>query len=247
MEWCLNEIHAKGHCNKHYHQLKRHGRIFKERERRHYGINAVCEVVWCDRNPQSRGLCKKHYRQEIAYGGIRKTRFDPNEIVLLKNHVEVVLKNGSGKEVGRALIDKENFGSIKQYHWSYDKDGYAVTCKNGKRILMHRLIMDIKSRKKDVDHINHDRLDNRKSNLRICSRSQNNMNHRVRRDSSTGVKGVTWNKFKQKWEVRIYVNKKKIYLGCHDDFNYAISLRKNAEKKYFGEYAYDPEKDVINK
>ena len=89
------------------------------------------------------------------------------------------------------------------------------------------------------DHINGKRFDNRKCNLRIATRYQNNMNMRLSRNNTSGVKGVNFDKRLQQWRSRIGFNKKTIELGYFDKFEDAVKARKEAEEKYFGEFSYD--------
>ena len=94
-----------------------------------------------------------------------------------------------------------------------------------------------------VDHIHHpktneNKYDNRKENLRIVTQSQNCMNQHIRSNNTSGVKGVSWSKEKNKWQVKITVNYKQIHIGFFDEdkFEDAVQARKDAEEKYFGEY-----------
>ena len=105
---------------------------------------------------------------------------------------------------GYSLIDDEDFDKISKYKW------YAVKNKSGKIYAkrtvggfgMHRVIL--KDRVGfEIDHINGNSLDNRKSNLRIATKSQNQANTNKRVNNSSGYKGVSWNKVAKKWHVQI--------------------------------------------
>ena len=138
-------------------------------------------------------------------------------------------------------IDIEDLEKVKKYYWHKEGDGGFTSylpMENGKQIKLHRYIMDCCDGYV-VDHINHDRFDNRKSNLRIVSTMDNLKNVPLKSNNTSGCPGVCWNKNKQKWIVRITVNKKVIYLGYYINFEDAVKVRKNAEEKYFGEYSYD--------
>lgn len=89
-----------------------------------------------------------------------------------------------------------------------------------------------------VDHINGNTHDNRKENLRACTRQENSMNQGMRSDNTSGYKGVLWYHYNgvDKWQASIQVNKKKISLGYYEKLEEAIEARKNAEERYFGEY-----------
>jgi hypothetical protein len=135
-------------------------------------------------------------------------------------------------------IDLEDFWKVKNICWNQSDTGYIISDINNKRTRLHRFIMNCPDGM-DVDHINHNKLDNRKNNLRIVTRSQNHMNKPVRSDNTTSVTGVWWFKERNKWTSEITINRKKIHLGCFDNFGDAVKVRKQAEEKYFGEYSYD--------
>lgn len=121
------------------------------------------------------------------------------------------------------LIDSEDLELVSQYAWTVTKDGYAKKylekLVDGKRlrkvVYMHRLIMDAKENE-IIDHINQNKADNRRSNLRVASKSLNALNsHKVR--SSTGYRGVIHNRQKGKaFKARITHLGKQIHLGAYD-------------------------------
>lgn len=139
-----------------------------------------------------------------------------------------------------ALVDDEDFEYLNQWKWK-KSNGYAVrTTRNGKRwrtIKIHRLVISALPNT-IVDHINRNRLDNRRSNLRIVTASESVINTSMRSDNTSGCRGVSWNKEKNKWEARIGKNNSTLRLGYFFELNQAIKVRKEAEKKYFGEYTY---------
>jgi len=91
--------------------------------------------------------------------------------------------------------------------------------------------------KGDVDHIDGDGLNNRWSNLRDVTHSQNLMNAAVRSDSTSGHKGVSYDKTRNRWYAYINLNGKRKMLGRHMTKQEAISARQKAESELFGEYA----------
>src|SRR5690242_17796567 len=99
---------------------------------------------------------------------------------------------------------------------------------------MHRVIMNA-SADIHVDRINGDGLDNRRENLRLCTRDENMMNRRKNSNNSSGYKGVDRNK--GKWRAYIQVDKKWIHLGYFSTAEQAAHAYDNAAKKYFGEFA----------
>lgn len=144
--------------------------------------------------------------------------------------------------VTKFLFDLEDYDLIKQYKWFKKNDGiysYIFTIDNGKTIRLHRLIMNcLDNNKVDVDHINHDVLDNRKSNLRICEHYKNIISSKTYINNTSGRKGVYWDKSRNKWMVQITVNKKTYHLGRYDNFEDAVKIRLEAEQKYHKDFHY---------
>lgn len=100
----------------------------------------------------------------------------------------------------------------------------------------------------EVDHINGDRADNRWPNLRLVTRSQNNMNQGVKRNNRSGCKGVSLRKDTQKWHARITVGGVITLLGNFDRLEDAIDARRNAEIKHFGSFAsLDPTRSAVER
>ena len=100
-----------------------------------------------------------------------------------------------------------------------------------KTISLHRYIMN--NPDGVVDHINHNTLDNRKENLRVTSNANNLRNGTLRNNNKTGIKGVHFDKSRNKYHASIKVNYKSIYLGRYDSLEEAEKARKNAEMKYW--------------
>lgn len=144
-----------------------------------------------------------------------------------------------------AIIDAEDALLVNQYKWRADKSGNTFYACRGygshklpkKWMIMHRLIMGA-GEGYVVDHINGDGLDNRKSNLRLCTRSENNR-HRVNLfpTNKSGVNGVYWAKTQNKWIATININKKQKTLGSFIDKEDAVAARRAAEIEHYGEYA----------
>lgn len=112
---------------------------------------------------------------------------------------------------------------------------------------MHRIVMGLN--KDDpiyVDHIHgiQTRNDNRKSNLRIATHSQNMMNVGIRRTNTSGVTGVDFVRCKNKWRSRISKNNVTYDLGLYDDFNDAVEVRKRSEEKYHKEFSYENSQNI---
>lgn len=145
-----------------------------------------------------------------------------------------------------AKVDDENFEKINKWKWqaSWDRDSksfYATGIDYSEKlrtpIKMHRFILGLKKGDGIIcDHINHDTLDNRKKNLRTATISQSSFNKRMRKNSTTGYKGVYLDKTKvlKKYRAKIKVEGKQIHLGYFDTPEEAYEMYKKASKKYHG-------------
>ena len=90
-----------------------------------------------------------------------------------------------------------------------------------------------------IDHINHDKTDNRKCNLRPISGNENQWNAKKASNNTSGVTGVFWDSSRQRWLASLFCNGKTHHLGRFDSFDDAVAARKAAEEKFFGQYSYD--------
>jgi len=157
---------------------------------------------------------------------------------------KIPLRNRKKEIVDYVLVDDDDFKKINQYKWYYlkRKTSSAVISKNKnyKTIYLHRLVMSAK-KNEVVDHINHNILDNRKSNLRICTQSQNMMNMRKNKNNTSIYKGVhemnNIGSRKNKWRVTLMKNYKQIHIGVFDSQIKAAIAYNKAALKYFGEFA----------
>ncbi len=129
-----------------------------------------------------------------------------------------------------ALVDEEDFEYLSKFKWWYTTRGYAVREEKKKVIFMHRIINKT-PKSMDTDHINRNKLDNTKENLRTVTRQQNLRNVGLQKNNTSGMVGVQ--KAKNSWMARIKVNYKTIYLGCFLNKVEAIEARKKAEVKYY--------------
>lgn len=137
-------------------------------------------------------------------------------------------------------IDADMVDSFCEFNWT-SKEGYIRrNSMNLPKIRLHRFVLGLnESDEQIVDHINRDRSDCRRANLRIVTASQNAMNHSMFSTNSSGYTGVSWNKGKQKWRAYIVVSDKHLYLGYFDDkvsaaqcYNFACKLMRG---RYAGE------------
>ncbi len=117
---------------------------------------------------------------------------------------------------------------------SNHNEGYLTGWIGDKQYLLHRLawLYVYGYLPENIDHINHDRSDNRISNLREVTRKENQQNMSMRSDNVSGVTGVSWDKSRNRWAARIKVDAGYIYLGRFAEFSDAVNARKNAEVLY---------------
>lgn len=187
-------------------------------------------------------LCRTHHEQWLKDGSFRdRNILDCNKIKIIEDYAEMLLYNGRGETVGKVKIDIEDIERVQQHKWHInDNDQKYVTSESfeERTVRLHRFLMDC-PKDKIVDHIDRDIFNCRKSNLRICSRTENNWNAGVRRDSGTGIRGVYFDKTSGKYKAHIQVNKKRINLGTFSGIDEAIKIRRKAEKTHYGDYAPD--------
>ena len=113
--------------------------------------------------------------------------------------------------------------------------GYCCIKINNKIYKAHRLLwlyMYGEWPKEHIDHINHDRGDNRLVNIREASRWENNKNASMRKDNTSGVTGVMWHKGQKEWVACISINKKLRQIFGSIDFFEAVCARKSAENQH---------------
>ncbi len=132
------------------------------------------------------------------------------------------------------------------------KNGYYFVdmFQNRKRksFLVHRLVgttfIPNPINKPSIDHIDNDKSNNNVSNLRWCNHSENNQNKGITRNNTSGIKGVCFHKKIKKWFPIITHNKKRYYLGCFENIEDAIKVRREKVKELFGEFTNTVELDI---
>jgi hypothetical protein len=136
------------------------------------------------------------------------------------------------------LVDDDDYIWLSQWRWHYG-DGYARRneWRGGKShtIRMHRLIHQTPAGM-DTDHIDGDGLNNQRSNLRTATSTENMRNRRMRKDNTSGFRGVTWSKREKKWVAQIRLDGKRIHLGYYNTPEEAAEVYIRKAIELFGEF-----------
>jgi hypothetical protein len=151
---------------------------------------------------------------------------------------EILLSNGSA-----VLVSAIDFDELSKLSWYLSNKGYATTSikkPDGRKSLsgIHRQILGLNFQDgKIVDHINGDKLDNRRENLRVCTAGENSRNQKINKRNTSGFKGVCFSKAGNKWMARIKVNWINKYLGLFDTPEQAHAAYCVAATALHGEFA----------
>lgn len=133
-----------------------------------------------------------------------------------------------------AKVDDEDYNDLSRHKWRLCSNRYAGRL--SKTIYMHRVVAKTPPGM-DTDHINGDTLDNRRSNLRTCSATENQRNRSKNSSNKSGYKGVSWNINAGKWRATITVNRKNIHIGYFATAELAAQAYDDAAQKHGGEFA----------
>lgn len=204
-----------------------------------YVCNVCGRILYKKIKSYGKIYCPKHYEQQKKYGhpldNNPHTTMERNEIIVDGNIAYITLRDKDCNIVGYAKIDSEDVNKVKYIKWRLSANGYVNNCPKYKGSSIH-LSRTILETDQFVDHINHNPLDNRKCNLRIVTKSQNQMN--------SNYKGITTRK-DGKFYAYIKLNQKMLNLGVYIDEEEALFARWYAETILFKEYRYPKEKPVI--
>jgi len=132
---------------------------------------------------------------------------------------------------------------------SSNSDGYLRIELKGKKYMVHRIIYEMAYGSipdlYQIDHVNGNRTDNRLDNLRLATLSQNKWNSSKRKDNTSGFKGVSWDKHKQKWRAQINIFNKRKCSGYFSTKEEAYAARLAAEKIYHGEFVPSEDRKLV--
>lgn len=158
-----------------------------------------------------------------------------NEYEIIGEYVKVKLN-----DTDFMLCDIEDWEKLKKHHWYVNSVGYAAGGTSDKGVfLFHKKVTNTKS--EVVDHINMNKLDNRKCNLRIADKKVNSINRGLQPNNTTGYKGVYRDRRYGTWFARVTVNGETIHLGTFPTKEEAVAARQAGEEKY-----YLPQLEALN-
>ena len=178
-------------------------------------------------------LCRRHYEQLKKYGELidnsPQSLSNKNNIYIYADHAEIELQNKNHEIVGYALIDLDDVEKCSFHKWYLDSVGYARTTINNSKVRLHKFITNTNS-EIIIDHRNRNKLDCRKSNLRIANTLINSLNRDAQANNQCGEKGVFQNKARY-WYAKMKI--KNINLcKSFSTKEEAIRQRKKWEKEY---------------
>ena len=162
--------------------------------------------------------------------------------IIYDDYAEIVIKN-SKLGVCYIPIDLEDVERCKKYKWfiQYANGNYYRVCshdKQNKTFKLHRYIMNIlnESPEIEVDHIDGNPFNNRKSNLRLCSHIENQKNLKLAINNKSGAKGVRYNNKTKCWEAEIWFNNEHIHIGKSKNKEEAIAMRNKKETELYKDF-----------
>jgi len=238
--YCNVKFHKKpSHIKENNFCCKDHYSLFQRKEK----IKCVCKK--CNKVfyvHDSKIKCGGKYCSckcfQKATGG--KKRNKNKEISIFDDYALLPLTKNQ-----MAIIDLEDVNEVIKFNWcaSFNKSNntyYAVrkNCEKGpQQIRLGNFLLNYYG-KDYVDHINHNTLDYRKSNLRRASYQGNSANSRKLKIGSSRYKGVSWDRSRSKWRVQIMLNRKNIFIGRFELEEEAAIAYNEKAKELFGEFAY---------
>ena len=230
IDGCGGRAVAHWLCDKHYRRDKRKGLVG----------DAKCKVDGCSGGHQAHGYCQKHYHHIERHGKVlERTLRDKNIVILHDDYAVIVLEDKYCNKTGEAIIDTESIDKVSKHKWylaGHDNDRVRTRIDN-KGLELQNLLIPHESGV--IDHINGNSLDNRMCNLRRANATENACNSGLRKNNTSGVKGVSWCKKHGKWRTRINFKGKEKHIGFFKNIEDAAKARKSAALKIHGEFAYE--------
>lgn len=186
-------------------------------------------------------LCEKHTEQFKKFGEFKdhnsRSVFDPNEVRIFEDYAEIDTYDSYSNVVSTFIIDKDDVDKLGEHKWRTvfkNEKPYLFTGNQKKeRIYFHRLICITE---KQVDHIDGNTLNNRKSNLRPVSIQQNMKNLQKKCSNTSGIRGISFDKKRNNWKTDFTCEKIRYYVKAWSTLEQAVYQRYILEKYFLKEY-----------
>ena len=183
-------------------------------------------------------LCSKHGQQFKKHGKVfDRTVFDRNEYIFEKRVCKIIITDRNMNYKCTEIIDRSNYSKVKNYKWNTNKNNTVTSGAGKDQKTLYHLIMGKPEKGYDIDHRNGDTLDNRKTNLRLCTHEENTCNSLMRSLNTSGFKGVSFRKDKNCYRGYIQHKGKLFHLGSYKTAKEAALVYDEAAIKYFGDFA----------
>ena len=198
-----------------------------------------CKCDWCNKESKYKGYCSRHYQQINKYGELKHTRYDKHHFIIDGNVAKSYMYDEHGEVREVMIIDVEDVERVRNYKWhmKYNGNKHIEGKIDGKVVQLHRFIMQEYDEEVYIDHINRNPLDNRKSNLRRCRRSENAKNRTKNANNKVGHKNISKTTSGDKYRVCINKDGKQYYLGVYSTLDEAVEVRDRKLKELHGEFA----------
>lgn len=210
----------------------------------------ICKICGREVDKLKLGMCRKHYEQYYKYGKVLdnnpRTVHDDNEIRVYDTHGEIDTYTNTGEIQNTFKFDLEDIKYLVNHKWrtvfkGKSKSPYLVTAHT---IYFHRLIMG--SPNTEIDHINRDSTDNRKSNLRESYRTQQCANTKLRIDNVQGIKGVYYLNRDNLYRAEIQIYNKHFYSKGFATKAEAAYMRYLYEQHFYKTIGINNSKEMLN-
>jgi len=231
---CEKSVTCRDYCRNHYANALRIGTIER------LTGNVECSIDGCRQVATAKTYCRKHYLRNKKYGDpLHRTTHDPNKIIISGKIAVIQMYDKNCEKTKQAIIDSDDVKKVLGIKWKFkaSNGGAHGSSGRGTFYILSRFIMDCDNKDLIVDHINFDRLDNRKSNLRICSVEESLRYRRILKETQTGMKGVRFNKNGKRYIASINPKSGFKYLGVYDSIDEAARAYNNAAMEHYGEFA----------
>lgn len=187
-----------------------------------------CSILACNKTYYAKGLCEMHYaRVRKGKSALAPTPYTYRPAVIEGDIAKLTL----GGNKGYAIVDKADAG-LDKYHWSLDGSGYPAGKVGNSVKKLHHVVIGKPPKGLVTDHINRNKLDSRRSNLRHVTQRVNTHNVNILKTNTSGHTGVTWSKNSRRWVAQGHFNGKKQSGGYHATIEEAVKARKELEQIY---------------